>query len=759
MLFLSAALVALSAARAPGAQGKGYDMDYGPFLCYTIGQVASTNAPVVAKGIAIHVGANAEAAVCFDSALVRYAAGWTGGFLDISKTHLTSAKGSLHAVIDGDVQFETPPLPGWRHGQYFSDPRPFKAGPLPRDWAHYRGLYRYGDQVVLHYAVGSTLVWETPGYETNADWKAFTRKFHVNAGESLTLLVSAWTGEAMAVGTGPGIETSETGGDLVVSGERPLRAAAVVGLPRGKHWRASEGRLELELPASATGFDFEVMVLRGGKREGGWEAALRRFIKEHASVRDPRELCHGGPPLWSQSIAAKGMRGFGRDAYVVDTLTVPEKNPWNSWMRLAALDFFPDGRAAVSTWSGDVWIVSGIDDSLQHLAWKRFAAGLFEGLGLKIVDGDIYVVERSQITRLRDLNQDGEADYYENFNNDAPTGPSYHAFAFGLDTDSEGNFYYTRCGHRVDTRWPLNGGMIKISKDGRHSELFASGLRAPNGMSIGPEDQITCSDNQGNWTPSSRINLVHEGGFYGYVPHAHRAEVPHDYDPPICWIPYPLDNSSGGQVWVTGGKWGPLEGHLLHTSYGKGTLFEVLMETVDGQAQGGAVQFPLRFNTGIMRGRFNPVDGQLYLCGLKGWQTVGFRDGGLQRVRYTGAPVRLPIGLHVAPTRIEVTFAVPLDPESATDIQNYAISQWTYHWTADYGSPEFSAAHPDEKGHDEVELKKASLSADGRSVYLEVEPLHPVMQMEIKYRIHSAGGALLANSIYNTINRLPAGHE
>src|SRR4029434_9208145 len=117
--------------------------------------------------------------------------------------------------------------------------------------------------------------------------------------------------------------------------------------------------------------------------------------------------------------------------------------------------------------------------------------------------------------------------------------------------------------------------------------------------------------------------------------------------PPLCWLPMAIDNSSGGQVWVTSRRWGPFEGHLLHTSYGKATLFHVLLEEVDGVAQGGVVQFPLRFESGIMRARFPAVDGRLYVCGLKGWQTAGARDAALQRVRYTGRPVNMPTTLHV----------------------------------------------------------------------------------------------------------------
>jgi glucose/arabinose dehydrogenase len=96
-------------------------------------------------------------------------------------------------------------------------------------------------------------------------------------------------------------------------------------------------------------------------------------------------------------------------------------------MRLTGVDFFADGkRAAVCTMDGDVWTVSGIDESLATLTWRRFASGLFQSLGLRIVDEKVYVLGRDQITRLHDLDGDGEADFYENFNNDVGVTPAYH---------------------------------------------------------------------------------------------------------------------------------------------------------------------------------------------------------------------------------------------------------------------------------------------------------------------------------------------
>ena len=209
----------------------------------------------------------------------------------------------------------------------------------------------------------------------------------------------------------------------------------------------------------------------------------------------------------------------------------PDKNPYAQPIRFTGIDFFPDGkRAALCTWSGDVWIVSGIDHDLKQLTWKRFATGLNNPMGVKIVDGIVYTIDRSQITRLIDLNGDGEADFYENFNNDCTLTPNFHEMAFDLQTDSQGNFYFSKS----SAIWspPLRlaehaGCVLKVSKDGSKLEKLCYGLRAPNGVAVGPGDKVYCTDNQGNWVPSCPINLIKKRRvFYGYAFHDGRMTAP-----------------------------------------------------------------------------------------------------------------------------------------------------------------------------------------------------------------------------------------
>ena len=51
----------------------------------------------------------------------------------------------------------------------------------------------------------------------------------------------------------------------------------------------------------------------------------------------------------------------------------------------------------------------------RGLTWQRIASGLFQPLGVKIVDGEIYITCRDQLVILHDLNGDGETDYLPEF--------------------------------------------------------------------------------------------------------------------------------------------------------------------------------------------------------------------------------------------------------------------------------------------------------------------------------------------------------
>jgi hypothetical protein len=195
---------------------------------------------------------------------------------------------------------------------------------------------------------------------------------------------------------------------------------------------------------------------------------------------------------------------------------------------------------------------------------------------------------------------------------------------------------------------------------------------------------------------------------------------------------------------------------MLHLLWGRCGLMLVLRDAVSGVSQGAVVPLPGRFLSGPNRGTFNPRDGHLYIAGSTGWQTSAVRDGALQRVRFTGKPVYLPIGWHAYSNGVSITFTQPLDGAVAEDAGSYAVHQWNYRYAAQYGSKDWSVINSRKEGHDELIAKAVRLLPDGKTVFLEMPTLHPVMQMEIKYSLQAADGKAMRSQVWLTLNRLDA---
>lgn len=668
----------------------------------------------VKKGLSIRVGAHEEGTICYDTQHCKVRGIWTDGFLKPSPERFGLIKAPSPV---GNMLFSTQEGPGW-------------------DQEHpcqFLGSHVQQNRVTLEYRVGETTVFECPWFTKSEGSSYFTRTFEIGPGDQTLRLNIANSKQIQLVANHPNVFTATdknksffvgcTGWDAIRAttekGNKATKTAAFVIPPRKKNRH------------------FTIYYQTSPAQET--KPAIPDQLVSSPSLQP---FLIPGPPLWKETLTTKGSLGTEQAAYVVDTITIPHKNPFKALFFISGHDFLSNGDLAISTVHGDVWLVSGVDDDLHELKWKRFATGLFQPLGLKVVNNQIYVLGRDQVTRLHDQNQDGEADFYECFNNKIPTSVGGHDYVTCLETDSFGNFYFMHA----------QQGVMQITSDGRKLNAIASGFRNPNGMGMGPGNIITASPQEGTWTPASNIAEVKPGGYYGYGGPKITDNRPLGYDPPLCWIPRLQDNSSGGQVWATSDEWGPLKGQLLHLSYGQSKILLTLREIINGQSQGGTLTLPLEFESGIMRGRFNPHDGQLYVSGLKGWVTNAVQDGCLQRVRYTGKPIDVPIAVKTMQNGIALTFTNPLDQTAAENPDHYAIEQWNYLWSEKYGSPEFRVSAPQTEGRDEVEILSATLLPDQRTVFLELASVKPVMQMGITYHLTSQAGTEVKQTYYHTIN-------
>lgn len=707
------------------------EMDYGPSLMATL-EVGDDGSNFAYKGIAVRLDsgsggiAQGHRWAVYDHDTLRLAAAWEGtGFIDWNSIHF-NGRHEIHPRIVGDVVVANAAGIGWANPVTgsFDDPRPLGRerrpyGPLPRTWARFRGVYHHEDRVILSYTIGAASILEMPGLELDQgakDAPIFTRTLNVGKSDSELLMRVAPQSTAVAVVGGDHCQLIERGGDRL-----------------------------LRIPASATPAAVKVLMAKGPAQ------GLQSYASRSAALASLDRFTRGGPKRWPEVLTTQVQRGSDSGPFAVDVLTHPVANPWRSRLRLTGLDFLSGGRQmAVCDWDGDVWLVDGIEDPSGTLSWRRIASGLFQPLGLKVVDEQIYVTCRDQIAILRDYNGDRETDFVECFNDDHQVTEHFHEFAMDLQRDAQGRFYYAKAARHGKTAVvPQHGTLLRVSADGTRTDILATGFRAPNGVCLNGDGTFFMTDQEGFWLPKNRINWVREGRFYGNMWGYHEISDPSDsaMEPPLCWITNAFDRSPAQMLWVDSPSWKPLVGSLLSLSYGYGKIFIVPHERMGGAMQGGLCALPIpQTPTGLIRARFHPADGQLYTCGMFAWAGNQEQPGGLYRVRYTGKPAYLPIGLNAKRKGMAITFSAALDRRLATDPNRFAVKTWSLKRSADYGSDHYDTRS--------LGVSAVTLSDDGRTLFLEIPELKPTWCMEIKYSLKGAGGEPVDGLIHNTIHAL-----
>ncbi len=733
-------------------------MDYGQALTHTY-QISAEPFNIAYKGIAIRldpgVGGVARGSywTVFDTDTLRWAAGWqweegTSRFINWRGIQF-NGEHNIHPSIDGKLVFANSNGPGWAQpeSESFEDRERVlgrdqrRYGPLPKSWGRYLGQYRLGESVIVAYRIGETTVHELPSL-------APAREQEHGAVWERTLWIGPRTQDLF-------LQVAERS-----STTPPLRCG-VLGNQEQLQWQADENRVVLKIKAGEA-IQFKLGIAEELRAESQNNDAVQFDlpISDLAFAGQPTPWLQGSPAAWNTPLrTVTNTIGNPTEPFLVDHLTLPDNNPWSAQIRCTGLDFFSDGSFAVCMWDGDVWKVnvdqaSTDNDRNSALSWRRIATGMFQPLGLKIVDDQIYVSCRDQITKLHDLNQDGEIDFYQCFNNDHQVTEHFHEFAMGLQRDTAGNFYYAKSArHALKAVVPHHGTLLKVSPDGEQTEVIANGFRAANGVCLNPDGTFYVTDQEGHWNPKNRINWVRPSAngqplFYGNLFGYHSVTDPSDQamEPPLCWITNQFDRSPGELLWVDSKRWGTLNGALLELSYGMGRVYLVLPETIDNRLQGGMIALPIPdFPTGVMRGRFHPADGQLYLCGMFAWAGNAQQSGGLYRLRRTSEPLRLPAQLHVSRSGVKLAFLAPLNAQTVRP-ENVSIKVWSLKRTANYGSE-----HLNERS---LQVTAATLETDDHTVALTVPEIGPTWCMEIEYRFEDATGHEVQGTIHNTIHAL-----
>ena len=479
--------------------------------------------------------------------------------------------------------------------------------------------------------------------------------------------------------------------------------------------------------------------------------------------------------FFSQAIAQTNP---GKGAYSVENIEMPK----GLTDETGAVEFLPDGRLVACFTRGEVMTYHP-----QTKEWKLFAEGLHDPLGILVIsNSELLIMQRPELTRVKDTDNDGVADLYETVTDDFGISGNYHEYNYGPVRDKKGNLYIALNASSPggDMRPEVRGKVDSLGRDGKgNRQMFAAvpyrgwimqltpkgelkpyalGFRSPNGIGFDLKGNLFATDNQGDWIGTSPLHHVQKGKFYGHpaslvwkkgwnqgspfklpvstlesmrtraavlFPHGIMANSPTQ---PLC------DN--------TNGKFGPFAGQLLIGEMNRERIVRVMLEKVDGEFQGACV--PFLDGQGLRKGNnrlaFSP-DGSLYV-GLNSHGWLG--DEGIQRIVYHGtAPLDI-YSMNLTRDGFDLTFTKPLDEKSAKELANYKIRHYYYQYQKKYGSDQYDVQ--------KVNVSAVLISPDRKKVSLKLDVLKPGYVYELTLKnIKSDNNELLANKLVcYTLNKL-----
>ncbi|MFB6791843.1 family 16 glycoside hydrolase [Streptomyces olivaceus] len=445
-------------------------------------------------------------------------------------------------------------------------------------------------------------------------------------------------------------------------------------------------------------------------------------------------------------------------------LTLTDLRPEGFEPQVTGMDWLPDGRLALSTWggtdnvAGEVYLLGNVTGatSRDKVTVKKVASGLREPMGIKYVDGSLYVSQKHELTRLVDGDGDEVTDEYRTVAT-WPYGGNFHEFAFGL-LYRDGYFYVNLSvaidlGGATTTPQPApdRGTTYRISKKTGKISPIAGGLRTPNGIGWGPGGELFATDNQGGWLPSSKLVQIKQDRFFNH----HTEPVgPFEDSPvtePVLWLPQnEIGNSPSTPVYL---KEGRFAGQMLIGDVTYGGLQRAYLEKVKGQYQGAVFRYTQGLEAGVNRVSLGP-DGAIYTGGLGAdgnWGQEGKLKFGLQKLTPNGGDTFDIQSMRAVPGGFDLTYTQPLSEETAAELADrYAVEQWHYTPTADYGGPKIAEEQP--------AVRSATLSDDGRTVRLRLDGLKPdrVVHVRSPQPFASASGEKLwSTEAWYTLNEMP----
>ncbi len=451
--------------------------------------------------------------------------------------------------------------------------------------------------------------------------------------------------------------------------------------------------------------------------------------------------------------------------YVIENVPIPKTiDP-----QLGGLVVLKNGNIAGAFHRGEVAIYD-----TKTKKWTVFAKGLHEPLGLlEASDGSLITMQKPELTKLIDTDNDGIADEYQTLSDQFGMSGNYHEFAFGPVQDSKGNLYFSLnvasnyagiyehirgdfntlgLSREAMTNWRneqwktdtkfkagrmfskvnYRGWVMQVSPSGQTTP-FALGFRSPDGIFVDKQDRLWVTDNQGDWLGTSPLYQVNKGEFYGHPASLvwqdgwDKNPVDMSADeldalrtPASAWFPQAELANSPTQIisTVAANKFGLPENELLIGDMNQHRLIRFLEDKVDGFSQGTLIPFLDTPSLGIGNHRMSfDKKGQLWI----GKTHLGWAGGeGIRKITWNKESLFLVNKVSQTKQGFMLQFNKAINEETLkVDIESHG---YLYHGA--YGSKKIDLT--------DIKASELTVSDDQKSVHILLPELKENTMYTIK---------------------------
>lgn len=445
-------------------------------------------------------------------------------------------------------------------------------------------------------------------------------------------------------------------------------------------------------------------------------------------------------------------------------------------LEVSGIEKYDEKRLIICLRNGDVLILNNPDTAAKSQPdFTLFATGLHEPLGIAKRGDSFFLAQRSEVTELKDLDGDDQADLYQRFARPWEITGNYHEYAYGPAIDKKGNLWFTTnlgMGKLSKPNTPFRGWGMMVDTQGK-THYIGAGMRSPCGVGSNPEGDIFFTDQQGNYIPTNTLHHLRPDAFFGHptglnsvhltktklvnpkkipnkIPYPEAIQKIPGLVSPTIWFPYLKMGRSTTDIQYdsTKGSFGPFKNQLFVGEFTHSAIQRVFLEKVNGEYQGACFPFLKGFPAAVVRMKFGN-DGAMYV-GMtnRGWNSTGGASFGLHRVTWNGKTPFEIQKMEVLSDGFRLTFTKDLNKTSALDKSNYHMKHYTYEYSSAYGGEEILKSDNQITNVRWINSKCVELEVDQlKQYYVHELVCHGVLDSDQQKLIHP--------DAYYTLNQIP----